>query len=233
MALDIYVGGFARFYAREWENVVQAWARQTGKHYQQIAPGGMPDPPKWDEVADAVKHWRTAINNGLGAHLLAPLDWDESHSSPYFTDRPGYDGYGALVVWAAHTELGTTPPEAYNGEWYNDDAFKQCAQPKQGQRYRPITCASLWLPGKFEFSFDFDDLTGTKVHISSNASLENALSELNSKTFKMSQEDFGVARKGGFGEKPTLEQLAQFGLALLHALAVKSVECHLPILLST
>ncbi len=233
MALDIYVGGFARFYAREWENVAQAWARENGQHYQIIAPGGLPPPAKWDDAAEAVKHWRTAINNGLGVHLSQPLDWDESCNASYFTDRPGYDGYGALAVWAAHAELGSTPPDAYSGEWYKDEAFKECTHPKQGQRYRPIICASLWLPGTFEFSFDFEDLTGTKAHISSNASLENALSELNAKTFKMSQEDLDVARNGGFGEKPTLEQLARFGLALLHALAVKSVEHRLPILLST
>ena len=200
MALDIYVGGFARFYAREWENVVQAGARQSGQHYQMISPGGPIQPANWDKVADAVNHWRTAINNGLGANLSQPLDWDESRAAPYFTDRPGYDGYGALVVWAAHTELGTTPPEAYSGEWFKDDAFKECTHPKQGQRYRPIICASLWLPGAFEFSFDFEDLTGTKAHICSNASLENALGELNAKTFKMSQEDFDVARKGGFAK---------------------------------
>jgi hypothetical protein len=233
MALDVYVGGFARFYAREWENVVQAWARETGTHYQQIAPGGLAPPPKWDEVAEAVNHWRSAINQGLGANLSEPLDWDESRNAPYFTDRPGYEGYGALLVWAAHTEMGTPPPKDYSGEWYSDDAFKHCLQPTQGQRYRPITCGSVWLPGTFVFSFDFQDLTGEKSHICANASLENALNELNAATFKMSPDDLDAARKANYGENPTLADLARFGLACLHGLAVKSVEHHLPIQLST
>lgn len=233
MALDIYVGGFARFYTREWENVVQAWARQTGQHYQQIAPGGMPDPPKWDDVANAVTHWRTAINTGLGSNLSEPLDWDESRNAPYFTDRPGYEGYGALVVWAAHAEVGTPPPKEYSGEWYSDEAYKQCVEPKDGQKYRSITCGSVWLPGTFVFSFDFQDLTGSKSHICSNLSLEKCLSELNAATFKMSQGDLDAAQKANFSEKPTLEELARFGLALLHGLARKSVEHHLPIQMST
>ena len=43
--------------------------------------------------------------------------------APYFTDRPGYDAYGALLVWASHAELGTTSPEFYSGEWYSDEAY--------------------------------------------------------------------------------------------------------------
>jgi hypothetical protein len=232
MALDIYVGGFARFYAREWENVVQAWARQSGQQYQMIGPNGPPKAANWDEVADAVNYWKAAINQGLGFNVSEPLDWDESRNAPYFTDRPGYDGYGALVVWAAHAEVGTAPPQAYDGDWFSDSAFKQCSEPKLGQKYRSIVSASLWLPGEFEFSFDFQDLTGNKAHICSNKSLENTQRDLNAKTIKMSNGDLDLARKADFGEKPTLEQLARFGLALLHSLAVKSVEHKLPIQLS-
>jgi hypothetical protein len=36
MAFDICVGGFARFFAREWENVAQKWARETGTHYHRL-----------------------------------------------------------------------------------------------------------------------------------------------------------------------------------------------------
>ena len=93
-------------------------------------------------MSDAVTHWRAAINNGLGDNIETPIDWDESRDAPYFTDRPGYDAYGALLVWAAHAERGTTPPEAYNGEWYADEAFIACSEPKQGQKYRPI--AQSW-----------------------------------------------------------------------------------------
>ncbi len=98
------------------------------------------------------------INQGLGDNISKPIDWDESSSAPYFTDRPGYDGYGALLVWAAHAERGTKPPEFYDGEWFSDEAFVECSEPKKGQKYRSIICGSLWLPGDFEFSFDFKNL---------------------------------------------------------------------------
>ena len=233
MAIDIYVGGFVRYFTREWENVAQKWARESGTHYQIIGPNGPPQPANRDEVADAVKHWKAAINNGLGSNLSKPIDWDESSEAPYFTDRPGYEGYGALLVWAAHAECGTRPPDSYNGEWFSDEAFLECAQPKRGQKYRPIICGSLWLPGEFEFSFDFEDLTGESVHICASTSLERSLRELNQHTFGMSSTDCADALRAEFGESPTLESLARFGLALFHNLAEKSVQHHLPIMLST
>ncbi len=232
MAFDVYVGGFARFFAREWENVAQKWARETGTQYHMIGPGGPPQPANWDEVADAVAHWQAAINNGLGSNISNPINWDESRSAPYFTDRPGYDGYGALLVWAAHAERGTDPPKSYNGEWFSDDAFVKCSVPTQGQKYRPIICGSLWLPGEFEFSFDFQDLTGEKVHICSNTSLQRSVRELNANTFGMSPDDLADAMKADFGKGASLKSLARFGIALFQRLADESV-CHqLPIMLS-
>jgi hypothetical protein len=123
-----------------------------------------------------------------------------------------------LLVWAAHAERGTNPPEVYDGEWFSDEAFMECSAPKEGQRYRPITCGSLWLPGDFEFSFDFEDLTGQKVHICANASLQQSLRDLNESTFGMSTDDLASALHADFGEKSNLEVLARFGLALFQGL---------------
>jgi len=233
MAFDIYVGGFARFFAREWENVGQKWARETGAQYRMISPNGPPQAANWDEVAEAVTYWKAAINQGLGDNISKPIDWDESSNAPYFTDRPGYDGYGALLVWAAHAERGTKPPDFYNGEWYSDEAFIECSEPKNGQKYRPIICGSLWLPGEFEFSFDFQDLTGEKVHICANKSLQQSLQALNENTFGMSPGDLAASLQADFGDKPSLQSLARFGLALFKLLADESVTHNLPIMLST
>jgi hypothetical protein len=233
MAFDVYVGGFARYFAREWENVAQRWARENGTPYHIIGPNGPPEAANWNEVADAVTHWTAAINRGLGEHMPKPLHWDETSNAPYFTDRPGYDGYGALLVWAAHAERGTTPPERYDGEWYSDEAFVECSEPKKGQKYRPIICGSLWLPGEFEFSFDFEDLTGEKAHICSSTSLQQSLSDLNNNTFQMSDEDLAATLQTDPGENPNLQALARVGLALFLSLADKAVLHHLPIILST
>jgi hypothetical protein len=232
MALDIYVGGFARYFARDWENIAQKMARENGMEYRMIGPGGAPQPIDRKEVEEAVVLWKAVMNNSLGNNISAPLEWDESSAAPYFTDRPGYDGYGALLVWAAHAELGTTPPETYDGEWHSDKTFLECSKPKKGQKYRPILCGSLWLPGEFEFSFNGQDLAGQDSHICSNGSLVRSLRDLNTNTFGMSDDGLQGALRADFGDAPSLSTLAKFGLALFQDLALKSVEYRLPIIVS-
>lgn len=46
MALDVYVGPLTLYYAGQWENLAQKYARERGAHYQIIRP---------DKVEDSVK----------------------------------------------------------------------------------------------------------------------------------------------------------------------------------
>ena len=43
MALDVYVGSLARYYAGEWENIAEKAARERGAQYQIGRPGGSAD----------------------------------------------------------------------------------------------------------------------------------------------------------------------------------------------
>jgi uncharacterized protein YozE (UPF0346 family) len=231
MALDVYVGGFARYYSREWENVVQKWSRESGQEYKLISPGGSQELPDWDEVAEATELWRESINKGLGQNLSAPILWSESRQTPYFTDRPGYEGYGALVLLAAYAELGMAPPEKYKEKWFDDKVYQEASIPKQGQKYRAIVSGSLWLPGDFMFSFNLEDLTGEKAHICSNSALHEALVELNKSSLKIDEKRIQDVLKAGFDGNPSLLEFATFGFAVIWELCNRSLENNLPIIL--
>src|SRR5882724_7787963 len=102
MAFDAHVGTLTRFYRREWENVAQRMARTQGLKYEKIYAGGKPeDPPAADEIRQAVTDWCSALTSGLKGHGVEAVSWDERDDQPYFTERPGYDGYGAMLLWAA------------------------------------------------------------------------------------------------------------------------------------
>jgi hypothetical protein len=103
MALDVYVGSLARYYAGEWENIAEKAARERGVQYQIGRPGGSTDRLKDPQrIPPAVLAWRSALSDSLGSKLALPLDWDEALEAPYFTGRPGWDGFGSLVLWAAY-----------------------------------------------------------------------------------------------------------------------------------
>src|SRR5690606_22994406 len=120
MALDLYAGSLARYYTQNWENVVQVYARKSGQTYQKVGPTNQGALPSWDDVAAASRHWLGVINEQLKGHLHTPIEWSEEREVPYFTDRPGYDGWGALVTASAYAVAGQTMPSVLAEDWMGD-----------------------------------------------------------------------------------------------------------------
>src|SRR5512139_2610382 len=99
MGLDIYVGSLTRYFARDWKTILEQLAERGEIPEVRVVRASEPK----DAIADpeqlrpTVLAWRQALSAGLAEHLSAPLDWDESATAPYFTDKPSWDCYGALL----------------------------------------------------------------------------------------------------------------------------------------
>ena len=74
--------------------------------------------------------WRSGLSKSLGENIAAVLDWDESGSSPYTTDRPGYPGYSGLMIWAAYSgdDAKVAPKDIPESGWYEDPIFQKARQ---------------------------------------------------------------------------------------------------------
>ncbi len=258
MAFDVYVGTMTRFYRREWENLVQKTARQQGTRYTMIYAGGDPEPPPPAEaIRQAVATWCDGISRGLAAHGQNPLSWNESDDQPYFTDRPAWEGYSALLVWAAHDEHPDIPlPSTVPRSWADDPAFERSTAKEFRSRYRTILEPQLWLPADFSFLFDFPTLTSEEPsRIGSTFMLRRELDDLAERTRgKIQQLKTGrpnppepppvmtkpglIARLFGGRQKappppePGLAETVEFSLQIFRDLASKACEHRLPILLS-
>jgi len=231
MAFDVYVGGFSRFYAREWENVAQKHARETGMRYQMIHAGEDPGPANWDEVQAAVEQWKAALKQGLRENAPADLDWDEGRDAAYFTDRPGWDGYAALVLLAACTASKSPCPDKLPEDALTSNiVVRSHAAAFQGG-YRSITQVQLWLPGSYEFSFDFFDLCNQKVHIGSVKRLSRDLQALK-EAHGLSNEQVANSLREGYADGAGFMPISIFGLAIFERLANEALEHRLPVLLS-
>src|SRR5581483_10004723 len=181
VAFDIYVGTMTRFYRREWENVAQRMAREQGMNYTMVYAGGEPDPPPpADDLRRAVAGWCRALSGGLEPHGYGPLQWDEGDHQPYFTQRPGWDGYTALRVWAAHAEHPDLPPPAdVPDSWVGDPACQRSAARESNTRFRTILEPQLWLPAEFPFVFDAPTLVSDdKTPLGSAFTLKQQLDDL-------------------------------------------------------
>jgi hypothetical protein len=229
MALDVYVGSLTRYYAGEWENIAERSARERGPRYH-VAGRELFDGRDADEIRQAVIAWRTSLSQSLGERIAAPLDWSEEPEAAYYTGRPGWDGFGSLVLWAAYAEHpAVRRPASLPEEWDNDPVLMRSNAEGFRSRYsHMVRNVELWLPCTFEFTFEGEDVDGRRVVVGSAVILRRQLEELNAATWKASA---GVV--AGWGREPPvdeapLEQNARHAFAVLLELASQAVEHRLP-----
>jgi hypothetical protein len=225
MALDVYVGPLTRYYTGEWENVAERSARERGQGEARPAPQ-----PVRNDMRARVLEWRETLAHALGDRLDEPLDWDESPRAPYVAGRPGWDGFGSLVLWAAYAEYPAlrrppTLPEA----WDDDPALIRCNAEGFRSRYSHLVRnVELWLPCDLQFTFEGEDINGRRIVMGSAHTLAQQLRELNAATWKMS-----ATEVPSWGRRPTasdaaLELQARHAFAVMTELARQAVEHRLP-----
>ena len=231
MALDVYVGSLTRYYAGEWESVAEKTARERGAAPELAppasAPGHVRDP---QTLQPAIQAWRLLLSESLGSNITWPLDWNESLEEPYFTGRPGWDGFGSLVLWAAYAEHPTLRlPPSLPEEWDNDDALLLSNAAGFRSRYSHLVRnVELWLPSPFEFTFEGEDVDGRRVVIGSIMTLCRQLEDLNAATWNAAAGAIASWAHVPPAQNAALELCARYAFAILLGLARQAVELRLP-----
>lgn len=230
MALDVYVGSLTRYYAGAWKNSGQRLAKEMGADYQIVGPrvaaqtDSVNNP---DEIKDAVITWRSTLAQHLEAGLgwRVAFEWDESIDSPYFTERPAWDGYACLVLLAAyeeHPELKR--PSKLVTSWDKDPAWLASIAKGFKSRYAQILSPELWLPADFDFVFQAEDLVGDKVFIGSTLMLLVQLQELEKRVFPRDVELAEDSREAEY----SFDRVARFCLGQFLSLAKRASSHKLP-----
>jgi hypothetical protein len=229
MALDVYVGSLTRYYAGAWENLIERALRERGAP-QAVRPAWPTDAAKsQDRIRSRVIAWRAALAKALGDRLVAPLEWDETEEAPWFTRRPGWDGFGSLVLWAAYAENPTLRlPDTLPEEWDHDVALMRSTTEGFRSRYSHLVRnVEMWLPVAFEITFEGEDVEGRRVVMGSVTTLRRQLADLNAATWKASTADVAA-----WGSVPTedgpVEARARYAFAVLTELAQRAQSERLP-----
>jgi hypothetical protein len=229
MALDVYVGSLTRYYAGEWENVADRAARERGE--QQGQPPGRADRSGGsDLVRPRILQWRTLLVRSLGDNIDEPLDWDESAEASYFTGRPGWDGFGSLVLWAAYAEHPfMAKPALLPDEWDNDPALIRSNADGFRSRYSHLVRnVELWLPCTFRFTFEGQDVEGRRIVVGSANTLASQLADLNTATWKVDDDEAASwVRRRPQADAP-LELRARYAFAVMRDLVQQAVRHSLP-----
>jgi hypothetical protein len=230
MGLDVYVGSLTRYYCGDWETLVQRWARETGHTVQVVRPPSDADAEPIDplEARELVLAWRDALSTALQAHGGPALAWDEGPDAPYFTDKPAWDCYRALVVWAAHDEHpGVALPAIAPDDCAATEPVRAALE--HGTRYPQLVLgAELWLPQEFDYTFETQDAAGRSVMMGSAPLLLAQLRELNERTWRADRDTVTAWRRAGAEVGAPLETSAQLAYAVFHDLALQATVHQLP-----
>jgi hypothetical protein len=233
MGLDIYVGSLTRYYTGDWETAVQQAGQMMGLEVHTVRP-------QRDEetvtdtavVGEVVDLWMKALAKGLEAHLGgAPCTWEEEPFSAYFTDKPAWDCYGSLLLWAAHAEHPELErPGAFVENWHEASALVASNAEGFDTQFGHLlrTGLELWLPVDFPFTFVAEDVTGRKVGIGSSPALRRQLDRLNEMTWRADEETIRGWRKRCPEYRSPVEEGARFAFEILWRLSRHAVEERLP-----
>ena len=108
MGLDLYAGTLTRYYSHNWKTAVQQWAEANGYSFQKLAPDGSPvaeEELTTEEIRNiqgAVERWRDSLLDAIRQNKDQPYTpWTEDNEKPYYTDKPDWDAFGAMLLAAA------------------------------------------------------------------------------------------------------------------------------------
>lgn len=233
MGLDVYVGALTRYYTGQWETVVQQFGRQEGIDVEVVRlddpQDAITDP---DEAHEVVSAWMELLRQQLEPHPRpeAAFWWQDDMSRPYFTDKPAWDCYSSLLVWAAYSEHPDLElPPGFVEEWYEDDGYRASVAEGFKTRFgQLLRDTELWIPVEFDFTFRAEDTAGSEVGIGSCMALQRQLRILNLTTWEADAAQISEWRRNGAEYGSPIKVGAKFAFAVFWELCSEAVQHRLP-----
>ncbi len=178
MGLDIYAGTLTRYYAHNWRTATQQWAEANGYGFQRIVPDGTErgetDPTA---IQSGVEGWRDRI---LAAISQSGAIWPEDNEKPYYTDKPDWDAFGAMLLVAACHVYGEPVPETVEKGWdYIAHPLIRRMGEDPAQGWSLLRGAEWWLPIEDTFLFQAPCLNGAQIIMATAGLLRWELEKLN------------------------------------------------------
>ena len=127
MGLDVYVGSLTRYYVGDWLLIAQQVGEQMDMKVTVVRTEPEPADAITDPAAvlDTALRWQSRLCGALGGAQA----WAERADLPYWTDKPGWDGFGGMVLLAAYDERPDLWPESAEdpGEFGSSPAYAAAA----------------------------------------------------------------------------------------------------------
>ena len=157
MGLDIYAWTLTRYYAGNWKSAVEQWADANGYSFSRITPEGdriEEETLEPAEVQEAIEQWRDWLLETLASEEQSYSPWPENNTADYYTDKPDWPAWGALLLYSACLKYGQTCPEQVAKNWdFAAEPLVQRALADEQFKWSLFSGVTIWLPLEGAFWF--------------------------------------------------------------------------------
>ncbi len=255
MGLDIYAGTMTRYYAHNWKTAVQRWAEENGYTFQRITPndGEIPEDEKMSpaEIQAAIESWQQQVLAAIAQPGQKPYTaWTENNEKPYYTDKPDWDAFGAMLLVAACHVYGEPVPDTVEKDWqFLDHPLIDRLSEDTEMAWSLFRGTSCWLPLADSFMFQGPMPTGDQTMIATTAGLRRELERLNQMAWQADEDTVfrweqtegyptdgtvgadGVITMGAEYIQYSTQSLAKYAFSLFYQALKFAEENQVPILL--
>lgn len=185
MGMDIYAGTLTRYYAHNWKTATQQWAEANGFQFTRFDASGnngqAEDELTPAEIQNIVTDWMgqliTVLSNSGCDTAQA---WTENNAAPYYTDKPDWDAFGALLLYTAAKIYGENVPETVTKSWDfgNHPLINRLAN-DDTRKWSLFSDICYWLPMNDGFIFNYPLPSGVQTTIATTYCLKFELEKIN------------------------------------------------------
>ncbi len=195
MGLDLYAGPLTRYYAHNWKTAAQQMAEANGWSYHRITPQGTDERAEEvgaDQIQADVEQWRDALLEAISPKDGAPDEpWPESNEKPYYTDKPDWDAFGALLLYtAAEVQREPFPLQVEkNWDFTAYPLMQQMLEDTERVRsWSLLLGATWWLPIDRPLYFKAPNPAGSDTLIATTGLLRMELEHINALGWQADEE---------------------------------------------
>ena len=215
MGLDIYAGTLTRYYSHNWKTVVQQWAEENGWGFQKITPDGEAADNEEEmspaEVQAVVENWRDQILSAISQPGQLPYaPWPEDNEKPYYTDKPDWDAFGAMLLVAACHTYNEPVPSTVEKDWnFGEHPLVVRLASDEERVWSLFRGVTWWLPLADAFFFQAPLPTDNQAMIATLGGLRKELEKLNQLAWEI-----GIKKAIGAGRQIILQEFLWEALLL-------------------
>lgn len=234
MAFDIYVGPVSRYANNDWKNLGQLAAEAHGFAYQVVRPdnqgflGGLFAKRR---AAKAYERWLAVLRSDFEKAGIQAPSWNDSPELPYFTERPGWEGYASLLCKYAHLLFPghPEPVTAVRLDGFSETPVFDRAMDLT-ESFGVLGACMMWIPGNFAAVIPTQSLSGRPISVGSVDALNREIDEV----CRLWGKDRDFFDGNGFdqpAEDSPFEEAAMYGLATFSRMAREAQKNELPMVL--